>query len=195
MNMLWKTCAALVAGVLMGRIGAAQTGSVAAGMQFDYGHANLVQGCNCFNLYGGAAQVQFGLSRHVSLLGDVTVARQSGLTPDGYALTESTYMGGLRYFPLPADRMAGERRRLLPFGDVLLGLAHAGGSLAPSRTGYGASNIFGLQLGGGVQLTLGKHVKLVPAQAEYLLTTFPNGGSNRQNQLRLSAGLLYRWRR
>ena len=188
MKMLWKTCAALAAGILTGRIAAAQAGSMAAGVQFDYGHANLVQACNCFNLYGGAAQVQFGLAPHVSLLGDVTVARQSGLTQDGYSLTESTYMGGLRVFPLRS------KLKLQPFGDALLGLAHAGGSLAPSRTGYGTSNTFGVQLGGGVQLKAGKHLELVPAQAEYLLTTFPNGGTNLQNQLRLSAGLLYRWR-
>ncbi len=189
MKMFTRMCALIAAAVVLGRAAVAQTGSVAAGVQFDYGYANLVQGCNCFNLYGGAAQVQFGLAPHLFLLGDVTVARQSALTPDGYALTESTYMGGVRYSPLAS------RRRLQPFGDVLLGLAHAGGSLAPSRTGYGNSNTFGLQLGGGVQMRLGRHVQLVPVQAEYLLTTFPNGGTNQQNQLRLSAGLLYRFRR
>ncbi len=62
MKLLWKTCDALVAGMLMSRIAAGQTGSVAAGIQFDYAHANLVHGCHCFNLYGGAAQVQFGLA-------------------------------------------------------------------------------------------------------------------------------------
>ena len=76
-----------------GRVAMAQQGSLAAAVGFDYGRANLVQGCNCFNLYGGSAEVQFGVARHLFVLGDVTGERQSGLTPDGYSLTQTTYMG------------------------------------------------------------------------------------------------------
>jgi peptidoglycan-associated lipoprotein len=179
---------AMVVSVLAGHAASAQKGSVTAGVAFDFDRANLVAGCNCFGLYGGSATAQFGVTNHIALLGSVAGVRQSGLTPDGYALTETTYLGGLRVFPLARPG------KLKLFGDAEFGLAHAGGSLSPAKTGYGSANAFATQFGGGLELRLSRHWLLVPAEADYLLTTFSNAGSNRQNQLRVSAGILYRWK-
>ena len=168
---------------------AQQNHSIDMGASYTYVHTNLLPGCDCFGTYGGSGEVQFGLSRHFALLGDVTATHQGSITPDHYALTQTTFAAGLRYFP-PVPRA-----RLQPFGDLLLGGAHASGSLAPGNTGEGSSTAFAFQTGGGVRLRLGDRWILVPVQAEYLLTTFGNGADNHQNDLRLSAGVLFRIRR
>jgi hypothetical protein len=172
------------------RIAAAQQShSIDVGASYTYVHTNLLPGCDCFNTYGGSGEVQFGLSRHVALLGDVTATHQGNITRDHYSLTQTTFSAGLRYFP------SLQQTRLRPFGDLLLGGAHASGSLSPGNTGEGNSTTFAFQTGGGLQLGLNRRWTLVPVQAEYLLTTFGNGAENRQNDLRLSAGILFRIRR
>jgi opacity protein-like surface antigen len=84
--------------------------------------------------------------------------------------------------------------RLRPFADVALGGAYAGGSLSPANSGIGGSaDAFAFQAGGGLQLRLSSRWMLQPVQAEYLMTTFSNNGSNRQNDLRLGTGLMVRF--
>jgi outer membrane immunogenic protein len=167
----------------------AQSHSLDAGATYTYLRTNLLPGCNCFGTQGGSGEVQFGLSRRFDLLGDVTVTHRGGVTANQYDLTQTVFTAGVRYFP-PAAHF-----RIRPFGDLLLGGAHAGGSLSPSNTGYGGSTTFAFQTGGGVQYPLTHRWTLIPIQADYLLTTFGNGGDNRQNDLRLSAGILFRLRR
>lgn len=167
----------------------AQSHPLDAGATYTYVRTNLLPGCDCFGTQGGSGQVQFRLSSHLSLLGDVTVTHQGSVTANKYDLTQSVFAGGVRYFPLV------NRSRLHPFGDLLLGGAHVGGSLSPSSTGYGGSTTFAFQAGGGFQYPLTHRWTLIPMQAEYLLTTFSNGADNRQNDLRLSAGVLFRLHR
>lgn len=164
---------------------AQQSHSIDIGANYTYVHTNLLPGCDCFNTYGGSGEVQFGLSRHLALLGDVTATHQGDITRDHYSLTQTTFTAGLRYFPfLP-------QTRLRPFSDLLLGGAHASGSLAPGNTGEGSSTTFAFQTGGGLQLRLNHRWTFVPVQAEYLLTTFGNGADNHQNDLRLSVGAAF----
>ncbi len=159
------------------------------GGTYTYVHTNLLPGCNCFGTQGGSGEVQFGLSSHLYLLGDITVTHQGSVTANKYDLTQSAFTAGVRYFPLA------DHTRIRPFGDLLLGGAHAEGSLSPVSTGYGGSTTFVLQTGGGIQYLLTRRWTLVPVQAEYLLTNFGNGADNRQNDLRLSAGALFRLHR
>jgi outer membrane immunogenic protein len=162
--------------------------TINVGANYTYVRTNLVPGCDCFNMNGGGAQFEYGLRPHLSAIGDFAATHQGDITPDHYALTQFTFAGGVRYRLLP------ERARLNPFGDVLLGAAHTTGSLSPGSTGYGTSTAFSFQTGGGIAFRLSHRLTLVPVQADYLLTTFSNGASNKQNDLRLSAGVLFRLR-
>jgi hypothetical protein len=164
---------------------AQQEHSITVGLNYTYVRTNLTPDCNCFGLNGGGAEVQFGLSRRVALLGDVTATHSGGITINHYDLTQVTYAGGLRYF-LPSTR------RLHPFGDVLFGGAHSSGSLSPDLTGHGRANAFSFETGGGLGISLGRRWTLVPVRASYLLTTFTNGRDDHQNDLRLSAGVRVR---
>jgi hypothetical protein len=56
----------------------------------------------------------------------------------------------------------------------------------------GSKTAFGTAAGGGLDVTLSRHVALGAMQAEYFLTKFPDGASNRQNNFRYSAGITSR---
>jgi len=164
---------------------AQQNHAVSIGANYTYVRTNLVSGCNCFGLNGGGAEVQFGLSPRLALLGDLTVTHRGDITSNHYDLTQFSYAGGIRYFPASFGR-------LRPFGNLLVGGAHTSGSLSPSETGRGGANAFLFETGGGVAISFGHRWTLVPVRASYLLTTFSNGYDNHQNDLRISAGLQWR---
>jgi hypothetical protein len=47
--------------------------------------------------------------------------------------------------------------------------------------------------GGGVEYKISEHFEIRPVQAEYLLTKFADGASNRQNNFRYGAGIVFRF--
>ena len=164
----------------------AQNHSLDVGAGYTYTHTNILPGCACFSLQGGHVELQAGLTRHVAFLANLDAGNRSGITPDNYRLTQLTYTFGGRY-TLSATK------RWSPFGKALFGGAHALGTLSPGNNSIGGtSNAVALRAGGGVSLRLTSRLRLVPVEADYLLTNFRNGASNHQNDLQLSAGLLFR---
>lgn len=175
-----------LAAVVPQTLAAQQSHPVDIGGTFTYVRTNIVSGCNCFDTFGGSGEVQIGLSPHLAILGDVTATHKGDITAAHYALTQTVFTAGLRYTPVAASL----RFHIQPFGDLLVGGAYTSGSLSPSNTGYGSARTFAFQTGGGLRMPIGHRLSIVPVQAEYLLTTFGNGGDDRQNDLRLSTGLL-----
>jgi hypothetical protein len=166
---------------------ALQSHPVEIGASYTFLRTNLLPGCNCVSLNGGDLQVGLGLNQHLQAVAEFGGAHRGGITPDGYALTQITYTFGFRYFPLPVAR-------LQPFAETLAGGAHALGTLAPSNNAIGgSSNAFALLAGGGVNLRLSRYLSLQPARLDYELTNFHNGQANRQNDLRVSTGVIYRF--
>jgi peptidoglycan-associated lipoprotein len=145
-------------------------------------------GCTCFNLNGGSATFAWPLKDHFAIVGDITAATGSGITATGYSLTLSSYTGGARY----SYKLG---RTLQPFGQALIGVAHSSGSLVQGPTASVANSAasFAANLGGGLDIPLNRRFSLRPIEADYLLTTFNNGSNNRQNNLRISAGLVFRF--
>jgi len=92
-----------------------------------------------------------------------------------------------------------------PFGHLLFGGAHTnvygnafktlcqpivnGCTLSKSPS----ADAFAMDFGGGIDIPLGQHFAIRPAQVDYLLTRFSNPftGSNNQNNFRYSAGILF----
>ena len=175
----------------MGAVAASaqQAPVLAIGAHYSYVHSNVLPGCDCFSLNGGGLDVQVGLTKHIAAIGDATVVHKGGITPDGYNLTQFTYLVGGRYWPTPPHA------RLRPFGEVKLGGASAFGTLSPSSTGLGKNTTFAFELGGGLDIRLRSKITLVPVQVNYLLTDFSNAVGNHQNDLRVSAGLKFFLRR
>jgi len=57
---------------------------------------------------------------------------------------------------------------------------------------FSPQNVFAMTAGGGVDFKISEHIAIRPVQAEYFLTTFTDGGNNRQNNFRYSVGVVFR---
>ena len=55
-----------------------------------------------------------------------------------------------------------------------------------------SENSFAMTAGGGIDFKVSRHVSIRPVQAEYFLTKVPDGLNNRQNNLRIGAGVVVR---
>jgi peptidoglycan-associated lipoprotein len=161
-----------------------------AELAFDYSylHSNAPPGgCGCFNLNGGSVTFSWYLKPSFALVGDFGTAHAGSITPAGYDLTVSTYTAGLRY------RMRLGHSPLHSYGQVLVGVGHSSGALvqgeSPAVSNAGAA--FAAKTGGGLDLKVSHRIALRLLEADYLVTTFDNGSNNHQNNLRLSAGLVF----
>ncbi len=163
-------------------------------------------GCTCFNQNGGSAVFAWPLKGgQFAVVGDVTATYAGGIASGGsavttggsatgtasggYGLTMSTYTAGMRYSPKMGHSV------LQPFGQVLVGLGHASGTLVNgANTNVGNSGAaFASIIGGGVDWRLKGRWSIRLAEVDYLLTTFDNGGNNHQNNLRINTGVVVRF--
>jgi outer membrane immunogenic protein len=161
---------------------------VDAGIAYNYVRANAPVGdCGCFSLNGGSGWVGFNIARSVGIVGEIASQHASGIVGTGGDLTLTSFLAGPRYTWTKAARFA-------PFVQVLLGGAHASGSLAPGGSVLsGSANAFAMTAGGGLDIGLTRHIALRALQADYYLTHFDNGTNDHQNNLRISAGVIFRF--
>jgi len=121
-----------------------------------------------------------------AVAGDTTVATGSSAAND---LTLSAYTEGVRY--RPSLHLAGLR----PFGQVFVGVAHSSGSLVKTANSANsnAPAAFAANLGGGLDLRAGHRLSFRLIEVDYLLTPFDNGSNNHQNNVRIGAGVVFRF--
>jgi outer membrane immunogenic protein len=161
-----------------------------AAFDYTYVHSNAPPGgCGCFNMNGGSGSYAWQLKpERWAIVGDVTVDHASGISSSGYTLTLSTFTAGMRYL-IPVGEHA-----LRPFGQALIGAAHGSGSLVEGYTPAAQDQtVFAANLGGGVDLRAGRHFAVRLIDANWLVTVFDNSDNNRQNNMRLSTGVVLRF--
>jgi outer membrane immunogenic protein len=155
-------------------------------LDYSYLRTNAPPGaCTCFNMNGGNASYTGPTgSAGFAFAADFTVERAVSINSTNYSLTFGTLTVGARYFV----RM--HHSPLRPFGEALVGGAHAAGSLTkpPNPLYNNAEVAFTAILGGGLDMRLNRRFSLRLVEADYMPTTFDNGSNNHQNNLRLSAG-------
>jgi outer membrane immunogenic protein len=159
---------------------------------YSYVHSNLPPGgCGCFSLNGGNATIAWPIrSSGFALAGDITIAHASSSSGTGDGITLSTFTAGGRYLP-HVGHSAWQ-----PFAQVLVGFAHANGALV-SGSNPGSANAdasFAANIGGGLDLRTNPGFSIRLVEADYLLTTFDNGTNNHQNNIRIGAGVVVRFR-
>jgi|SRR5215469_14978271 len=81
------------------------------------------------------------------------------------------------------------RRRVTPFAQVLFG-----GVWAADGVTLGPVSAFGMTAGGGIDIWVSRYFAVRPLQVEYLMTKFPDGANDRQNNFRYGAGIVLRLR-
>jgi len=136
-----------------------------------------------------SAQVYHGLGLAANIGGTQT----GNAAGSGVGLTLITATFGPRYTFYRA--VGAERKRSLAiFGQGLIGQAWGLNSYFPSTSGAQTDAVnFALQVGGGVDLGLTRHLGVRVFQGDWLRTQLPNGTTNVQNTLRLGAGVVFRF--
>jgi peptidoglycan-associated lipoprotein len=170
----------------------AQTAKAELGLSYNWMYSNHpAGGDNTFSMNGGSASLAWNVNRSFALVGDVGAVHASDVPIAGQGLTVTSYVAGPRYY-YRRKAVRGERQffSLTPYGQLLLGRAHASGSLSGSSGG--SSNSFAMKVGGGIEMPLNRTIVLRPAQAEYFFTVFPNGVNSRQNNFLFGAGVVFR---
>jgi hypothetical protein len=123
----------------------------------------------------------------VAIVGLVRGQRASDIDGSGDDLTLTSLVAGPRY-------SIAVTRRFVPFAQVLLGGVHASGSLAPGNTVVEASsNAFAMLAGGRLDVGLNRLFTIRALEADHFMTRFKNGLNDRQNNIRLSAGVVVRF--
>jgi peptidoglycan-associated lipoprotein len=161
-------------------------------VDYSYLHSNAPpSGCGCFNMNGGSADFAWAIKPGSwALVGDVVSDHAGGVSSAGYSITLSAFTAGVRYLP-PFGHSS-----LHPFGQTLLGVAHSSGTLvqAPNAGSTNSGAAFAANIGGGLDLSASRRFSIRLIEADYLLTTFDNGSNNHQNNLRISAGVVFKFR-
>ena len=156
------------------------------GAGYNFVHANAPpSGCGCFSMNGGSASANRQFTPSFSLAGEFNSVTNGSVNTSGHSLTLLTFLVGPRYRFVPSHG------RLSPYGQVLVGGAHASGGLyAASGASSGTANAFATSIGGGADLSLNPRVGWRVVQAEYLLTLLPNNVNSRQNNVSISTGIV-----
>ncbi|HMD15515.1 MAG TPA: outer membrane beta-barrel protein [Terriglobales bacterium] len=134
-----------------------------------------------YNGNGGGGQLEYNANRWLGVVGDLSGFRATSSGSGAFAGAAFTYLLG--------PRVNFRRSKVTPFAQALFGGIWTTDGIAKS---LGPENNFAMTAGGGVDIKVSRHVSVRPIQAEYFMTKIPDGLNNRQDNLRLGAGVVYR---
>jgi outer membrane immunogenic protein len=158
-------------------------------VDYTYLRSNAPPGsCGCFNWNGGSISAAWRLDPNWSIVGEFGDAHASGVGNGGLTPTITTYLSGPKY------RLGGQSHAVVPFAEVLLGGASVRNGYFPNGSASSTSaTAFSFAAGAGFDVAVAKRLSIRPIAVEYLYTGFPNGLNGRQNNLRISSGLVFRF--
>jgi peptidoglycan-associated lipoprotein len=166
----------------------AQVARMEVGGEYSFVNTNAPPGgCGCFSMNGGTGWFAYNLFPNLAVIGEIGGEYASNIDHTSADLTLTSFLGGARY----SRRWFKE---IAPFGQLLLGGAHASGALTPTSSGQSSSaNAFAMVAGGGMDLEMSRHWKVRLIEVDYFLTRFDNRSNDHQNNLRVSLGVAYRF--
>lgn len=129
---------------------------------------------------GGNASAAVNFDRHFGIEGEFGAYHNANFDID---TTQVTWLVG----PKVAFRSA---QKITPFVHALFGVDHdtVGGLGSQS-----SENAFAMALGGGLDAEIHRHISLRLIQVDYIRTTLSDLGFSRQNDLRISLGVVFRF--
>lgn len=148
----------------------------------------IVGGCGCFWMSGGMAEAQIGfLPRGISAVAELTGEHATSINSAHQPLNFVSYLLGPRFYWQNATRFR-------PFAQFLIGGTHGFGALFPNTNGPSLPNpdAFSFASGAGINLNVSPRIALRIVQLDYLQTHLPNDVNNRQDHLRIVAGIVWR---
>jgi hypothetical protein len=153
---------------------------------YDASRANVIAG-NIFWMQGGSIQMHGQFWHGLGAVADVASLHTASLNTAGVGLDIVTATFGPRYTWSPLHA------RYSLFGQALAGEANGFNSTFPG-TPQAVTNANSAveQLGGGMNVTLKRHIALRVFEADWLRTQLPNSTTSVQNNLKLGAGVVLR---
>jgi outer membrane protein OmpA-like peptidoglycan-associated protein/opacity protein-like surface antigen len=153
-------------------------------------------------LHGGSESLAFNLNKYFGIVADLGAFESDHLTLGGVPPINVHADGGAFGYMF-GPRLSFRSGRITPFAQYLLGGLYATRVKLPGCTGGAActalpsENAFAMTAGGGVDVTLTRHIAWRAFQAEYMFTRFRDpisstGQTVRQNDVRLSTGIVFR---
>jgi opacity protein-like surface antigen len=139
-----------------------------------------VENNQTFNGNGGGGQFVYNANKWLGVVGDLA----------GYGANSTangTLVGGALTY-LFGPRANFRHGKVTPFAQTLFG----GIRTTDGIVQYGSENNFAMTAGGGIDFKVSRHVSIRPVQAEYFMTKIPDGLNNRQNNLRIGTGIVFR---
>ncbi len=160
-----------------------------AGVTYHWVRTNAAPGeCGCFGLDGAGISGSWDLRGPWAVVTEFSSETRPGVPLSQGSLTVTSFLAGARY-RLPQPWIKGQHRPL-PFAQVLIGPAHSGGGEAGVGDGTYA---FAARIGGGIDVPLKSHFAVRAIQVDWFRTQFANAKNDRQNNLLVAAGIVYRW--
>jgi hypothetical protein len=145
-------------------------------------------GAGSFWSQGVSLNGAFTFSRGFGIALDLTGEHASHIAP-GVGLNEVDLMIGPRYTYRIGSKSKHETR---VFGEALVGGARGMSSVFPKPSGVGsAASSFAYEAGGGLDISITKHIAIRAVEADYVRSYLPNNGGDTQGRIRLGFGVVY----
>ena len=128
---------------------------------------------------GGGGQLEYNAKDWLGVVGDLSGFYATSAGSGAFAGAFLPYLFG--------PRVNFRRGKLTPFVQALFGGVRTTDGIAQST---GTENNFAMTVGGGIDVKVSRHVSVRPIQAEYFMTKIPDGLNNRQDNLRIGAGIV-----
>lgn len=144
--------------------------------------------CDCFLLNGGSSEELFHVWKNIAAVAQVTGSRTGSVPQSQQGLSLLTYMAGPRYSLTAAHQ-------LTIYGQFLVGGVHGFDSYFPKddMRSSGAANSLAFAPGGGLEVGVRNWLSVRAVEAEFLATRLPNNRNERQHNLRISSGVVFRF--
>jgi len=200
-----RTASMFILGVFLffGTTAFAQDHKIEITGDYSYIHANP-QNNNIiptFSLNGGGGSGAFYFSKYLGIVAEFEGygSYTHNIETDAGLVSVSGNLFTYNVGPIVKFRTS----HIEPFAQAMFGGAHSnlygnlynncGGSCASKSP---SNNAFDFIIGGGIDIPVGEHFAIRPAEVDYLLTRFGNaftGGNNNQSNFRYQAGVQFRF--
>ncbi len=163
-------------------------GMLEISVTYDATQSSAVAGGN-FWMQGGSVQLAGEFYRGLSAVADIAGMHAGNIDSTGVSLNLVTATFGPRYTWRPANK------RYDFFGQVLAGEANGFDGLFPNPSGatYNA-NSMAVEAGGGMNVALSPRIALRAFEVNWVRTQLPNSTTNVENNVRVGAGIVFRFR-
>jgi hypothetical protein len=162
--------------------------SLDVAITYDTSRANVVAG-NSFWMQGGSVEVHDRIWHGLGVAADATGLHNASMNSSGVGLDMVIATFGPRYTWSPLHA------RYALFGQAMAGEAHGFNSTFPGTPQAATTaNSFAEQLGGGINVPLKHHIAVRAFEADWLRTQLPNSTTSAQNNLKLGAGVVLRFK-